>query len=113
METLIGACGLVCSKCNAFIATRTGDEALAEATAREWSQMHGVEVRKEHVWCTGCMTASEPKSFHCGNSCAVRQCVVEKKVDNCAACDSYPCTKVAFIAEAVPSTVKIIHALRG
>lgn len=113
METLIGACGIVCSKCNAFIATRTKDDALAEATAREWSQQHGVTVLKEHVWCTGCLTDAAPKCHHCGNMCEVRKCVMSKNIDTCADCMSYPCEKVKFIADALPATVKVIEALRG
>lgn len=113
METLIGACGLVCSKCKAFIATRTKNETLAEETAQEWSQFYGATVLKEHVWCTGCLTEASPKCYYCGNLCEIRKCVGEKGIDNCAACMVYPCEKVKTVAEGVPATRKIIEALRG
>lgn len=112
METLISACGLVCSKCKAFIATRTGDEALAEATAREWSQLNGVTIQKDQIWCTGCLTDAAPKYHFCGNLCAIRKCVLTKNIDTCAECSSYPCDLVKPVADALPATVKMIEALR-
>ena len=50
METLVAACGLVCSKCEAFIGTRAGDAELIRQTAEEGSRKYGVPVPPEAVW---------------------------------------------------------------
>ena len=75
METLVAACGLVCSKCEAFIGTRAGDAELIRQTAEEWSRKYGVPVPPEAVWCSGCMPeggpkcATVPRVARCGVAC--------------------------------------------
>lgn len=112
METLIAPCGLVCSKCDAFIGTRNDDAALIRRTAEAWSREYGVEVPPEAVWCTGCMTDDGPKCAHCEQGCEVRRCVVDKQYDTCAECADYPCAKTAFIVEGVPATRRVLDALK-
>ena len=113
METLVAACGLVCSKCNAFIGTRSGDAGLIRQTAEEWSREYGVHVPPETVWCSGCMTEGGPKCAHCSQGCEVRRCVLDRHYDTCADCAEYPCPKTAFIVSGVPATRTLLDALKS
>ena len=113
METLIAACGLVCSSCNAFIGTRKNDAELIRKTAEEWTKEYGVEVPAEAVWCNGCMTDGGPKCMHCAQHCEIKPCVEARHYNTCAECAEYPCKKVSFIISGVPATKTLLEALKA
>ena len=115
METIIGACGLNCTQCDAYKATRNYDIAAIERTAREWSKQHGAEIPPQGVWCTGCMTAGERKCVWCGSGCEIRACARAKNVSTCADCGEYACDKLQqfFASFPVESPARItLDALR-
>jgi len=115
METTIGACGLICSECEAFSATRTYDAAAIAAVAKKWSEWNGVEIKPDGVWCTGCQSAGERKGHWCGQMCPVRACAREKGHSTCAGCDDYPCPKLEkafFFAPADSPARTVLDALR-
>ncbi len=43
----IGACGLVCSECDAYKATQANDPATIAKTAQEWSKTFNSKVEPE------------------------------------------------------------------
>jgi hypothetical protein len=89
-ERLISACGLVCSECDAFLATQAGDAAAIERVAAKWSEQFGATIPAAGVWCDGCMTGGERRCGHV-DECKIRACVVGRDLANCAACDDYVC----------------------
>ncbi len=112
MDKLIAACGLVCSECPALVATRAADGAAIARIAEEWSAAFHAEVKPEHVWCDGCMTASPRKCHHAGE-CEIRACVVGRDLAHCAECAEYPCpTIAAFTAQVEPARLSL-EALRA
>jgi hypothetical protein len=111
METTIGACGLVCSKCSARAATLAGDRKAIEAVAEQWRKIHSPSITASDVWCTGCMSAGGPKCGHAG-ACSTRKCVISKGYSTCADCGDYPCGDMAKFIEAVPHVKDVIDALR-
>ena len=114
MELLIGACGLLCNFCPAYVGTKNNDVALIEKTAKEWSAMYGVEIRPDDVWCTGCMTDGERKCVHCASGCEIRKCVVKKGYPTCALCEDRPkCDIIFHVSQHVPPTVQLLDALAG
>ena len=44
MNKMIAFCGLDCTKCDAYIATQTNDDALRAQTAKLWSKLNNVEI---------------------------------------------------------------------
>lgn len=95
-EQITAFCGLVCTECGAYIATRENDTEKLKALALEW---YGVENDPTYCICEGCITEGR-KSKWCGE-CAVRACAQERDVINCAHCDDYGCeTLTAFFAHA-------------
>jgi hypothetical protein len=113
MTTFIAACGIDCEGCEARIATQKLDSVLAQAVAERWGRQFGLDkaLPIEAVWCDGCLTEGARKGGYCGQ-CPIRACAVERKVENCAACDDYGCaTLEAFLVRAAPLRERL-EALR-
>lgn len=95
MEALISACGLMCSRCDAFRATRENDSEKLEAVAADWrARYNSPDIAADNIRCDGCMTDGGPKCGHCG-VCAVRKCASEKKLTSCAQCAEFPCRELS------------------
>ena len=102
MDKIIAYCGLNCSECSAYIATKNNDQALREKTAVEWSKVHNFNFTPDMINCTSCKSDGV-KLGHC-SACEMRKCAVGKKVVNCGACVDFNSCKMIndFIAQ-VPS----------
>ena len=61
MQKMIAYCGLDCTECDAYIATKNEDEELKRTTAKRWSKEYDAEIKPEDVNCVGCM---EDKGAH-------------------------------------------------
>ncbi|MCL2144100.1 MAG: DUF3795 domain-containing protein [Endomicrobia bacterium] len=88
-------CGLDCLECDAFKATANNDDALREATAKNWSDMYNADIKPEQINCTGCKSDGI-KVFHCSN-CKIRACNIAKDIGNCSSCQDYPCDDEAYV----------------
>ena len=117
METVIAACGLICSRCDAFRATKENDPAKFELVAADWRKRYNCqEITADNIHCTGCMVEGGPKCGHCETSCEVRQCARAKKVSHCGECHAFPCGKISalhgFMKEQGEAQKKLLMALR-
>jgi len=101
MAEIIAFCGLNCGGCKAFEATQKNDNVLRNQVAEEWSKMFGREIEPEEINCVGCLTTSGPHIDYC-SICEIRQCGIEKAVENCARCVDYKCEKLAKFHENAP-----------
>lgn len=52
-DKMISCCGMVCTDCPSYIATKTDDRPLKVKTAKQWSGPE-YEVPPEDVDCDGC-----------------------------------------------------------
>jgi hypothetical protein len=111
MSDLIGACGLNCGGCPAYLATQAGDAARVAAVAEQWSKEYGGDIKPEGVWCDGCMTAGPRKCAHCGE-CEIRACVAGRGFENCAPCPDFGCARVADLFRDVPTAREALEKLR-
>ena len=91
-------CGLDCTSCAAFVATRNNDDKLREKTAKEWTERYGKTsrnrppVKPEDINCLGCL--SEGLVYlHC-LKCKIRKCGLQKGIKNCKECEEYRCAKL-------------------
>lgn len=107
---MIASCGLDCSKCDAYLATQENDEIKREAVAKKWSQMYRAEIRAEQINCDGCKS-NGAKFFHC-NDCDIRECCLEKGVENCAACKDYICETLSGFIKLAPGAGSALAQLR-
>ncbi len=108
---MISCCGLDCSLCEAFIATRENDDEKRKQVAKLWSERYKADISPEHIHCTGCRSGGR-QFFYCSDRCEVRKCCMKKELDNCAACSDYPCEILKdFLTVAVESK-EALEAIR-
>ncbi|UCH57931.1 MAG: DUF3795 domain-containing protein [Candidatus Bathyarchaeota archaeon] len=92
-ERMIVFCGLDCTECPAFNATRENDTARLGELAKEWSSPE-MSFEPQDLICDGCYG---PRLFSWCNQCDIRSCAIEKSLKTCAECDMYPCEKLTKI----------------
>ncbi|MEN6521770.1 MAG: DUF3795 domain-containing protein [Armatimonadota bacterium] len=111
MQDVIAACGLICSNCEAYIATKANDAESITRVAKEWSAQFDADIKPESVWCDGCMTDGERKCSHI-NECRIRTCAIERGLANCAGCSDFGCNKIKEFLSAAPEAKSTMDALR-
>ncbi len=104
MDQNIVYCGLDCTKCPIYLATKNNDEELRKKTAQEW----GMEV--ETLYCDMCN--SDGKLFSWCAECPIRACAREKGFKTCAECPNYPCEKLTEPHAKYPEQKQNLDALR-
>ncbi len=102
MKTMIACCGLDCAACPVFIATSENSDTKREKVARDWSKLFNYAFKKEDMNCAGCGSKGGRLFGHCSN-CAIRKCVSEKKIENCAHCGDYACEKLSAFLKFLPN----------
>ena len=113
MDRMIAYCGLVCSDCPAYRATKADDAEALERVAAQWREEHSApDITAQWVVCDGCVSSSERKCGHCAE-CEVRACGVEHEVANCAHCADYSCEKLESFFTQVPGAKKVLTEVRA
>lgn len=110
MERMIAFCGLICTDCPAYTATQRNDDEERKRIAELWSTDEW-PLKPEDIDCDGCVAVAERLAKFC-RVCEVRQCGLEKKVDNCAYCDQYVCEKLAKPLERSPEAKATLEEIR-
>lgn len=111
MERIIAYCGLICSECPAFIATKKDDDELRAKTAEQWSREFGEEIKPESINCDGCLSVNGRHINYC-NVCDVRKCGSDRRVINCAYCDEYGCEKITKFFNSAPNAKANLEEIR-
>lgn len=112
MSTLIAACGLDCSQCEAYKVTQANDVAGMEALAARWrEEYNSPEMTVQSMICDGCMVG-ERHGGYCGE-CPVRKCAVAHSVVNCAYCADYACEALQGFWQMAPQAKANLEALRA
>lgn len=86
-EKTIAACGFDCATCPAFIATKNNDDELRKQIADKWNiqfAKHDANFAPEEINCVGCRIEGVHINY-CA-ICAVKQCVLTKRVEHCLVC---------------------------
>jgi len=109
---MISVCGLVCTQCPAFEATRDNDHAKRKETAEKWSKAFKSEIKPEQVNCTGCVSTAGPVFSYC-QVCEIRKCGQGRKLKNCAECPEYACAKLTGFFAMAPEAQKNLEAIRA
>jgi hypothetical protein len=99
VSEMIAYCGLNCITCPIYLATR---EKNPEKQRRDREQIViaikkylGEEKRVEDITdCDGCKAQGERLYSGC-QTCQIRKCARQKRLENCAYCSEYPCDKLS------------------
>jgi hypothetical protein len=110
-KKILAYCGIDCSACPAYIATRNDDDVLRAETARKWSELYGTERKIDDINCDGCPGDSGRLFVYCG-ACEVRACAREKKVATCASCPEYSCARLDAFCAVMPTARTLLEKLR-
>jgi len=111
MERLIAYCGLVCSECQAYIATQKDDDAERAKVAETWSKEYGSDIKPENINCDGCRSEGNRHLAYC-NICEIRLCGVDREVINCAYCMDYPCEKLENFFKMAPQAKTTLESIK-
>jgi hypothetical protein len=95
MPAIVAPCGLSCSTCPAYLATRQNDDAARARLAAQYTTP-AYPLTPADVNCDGCPAPDERVMSFC-RGCDIRRCGQERAVTSCALCDDYPCAKLAKI----------------
>lgn len=109
MNQMMAYCGIMCDECKAYKATMENDNELRKITAKQWSKINKTGYQPEQINCKGCR--SQDRFIYC-ESCEIRSCCIEKQLDHCGDCSSFPCNKVKTIADNVPGVKERLKAFK-
>ncbi|WP_457573681.1 DUF3795 domain-containing protein [Desulfolithobacter sp.] len=107
---MIAYCGLDCSRCETYRATRDDDEKRRAEIAAKWSVRYRCELTADDINCTGCKGEGIKFSF-CGQ-CPVRACCRDRELDHCARCPDYICEKLQRFIDQAPTVGRALEKLR-
>ena len=94
MSKIIAYCGLVCTDCEAYVATQANDlETLERLAARARNEFGIPDATTESAMCDGCLADSGRQIGYCA-VCEIRTCGVARSIANCAHCTDYACEKL-------------------
>ena len=92
-ERMVAYCGIVCTDCEAYIATQAEDMEALERMAKAASEQLNMEMTVADAMCDGCKATTGRQIGYC-HQCAVRTCAVQKHVETCAHCTDFACETV-------------------
>ncbi len=111
MDKIIAYCGLVCSDCEAYIATQADDMAALERVAAKWRvEFNAPNMTVESIICDGCLEGGR-KCGHCAE-CQIRACGIAHGVANCAHCPDYACEQLVGFFNMVPPARAVLDGIR-
>lgn len=111
MSKMIAYCGLVCSSCPTFLATKNNDDAARAKTAAYYNEKFKMNIKPEEINCEGCLSEGGILIGYC-QSCDIRACCRDKGLAHCAYCKEQPCGKLkkfhSFSPDARASFEKLV-----
>lgn len=113
MHRIIGYCGLVCTDCPAYIATKAEERSALEEVAARWrEEFNSPNITVQSVICDGCLGDG---GRHCSHwhECEIRACGQARGVMNCAYCPDYVCERLDRFFDLVPNARAMLEKLRN
>jgi hypothetical protein len=89
MNTMMSACGVLCSDCAAYLAKAKGLE-YQQQVAGAWRRIYGLNEAASNISCGGCVGPDED-IFHTSVRCAARRCCRGKGLNSCSECPEERC----------------------
>jgi hypothetical protein len=91
--TELGFCGDNCASCPRYIATIKNDTEELKEVALMWKRVgwRNSILSNEEIQCHGC------KSVTWCRYNEIRECAINRKINNCGECNIYPCQKLTDV----------------
>lgn len=112
MDRIVAYCGIICSDCPTFKATKMDDDAERRRVAKLWTKQYGKEFKMEDINCDGCLTRGQRVFSYC-NICEIRKCARERNVENCAYCEDYACKKLSKLFDEFKPAKEVLDEIRA
>jgi hypothetical protein len=71
-QEIAAYCGLVCTECPTYKATRENDDKARAKIAKEWSQQFQYTCRAEDINCHGCLAVGKVQVAYC-SACDIKK----------------------------------------
>lgn len=112
MEHMVAYCGLVCTECEAYLATQADDMEALERLAKKAREEYGVtDATVESTRCDGCLPQIGRKNSYCA-VCEIRACGTARNVVNCGECMEYSaCEKIKDFMAMVPQAKIVLDEI--
>jgi hypothetical protein len=111
MEKMIARCGLVCTECEAYLATQRNDKAELDALVKKWGEMFQKDITLKDVLCDGCLSNTGRLCAYC-YECGVRKCAETRNLVNCAVCPDYGCEILTGFWQFASKSKENLEAMR-
>lgn len=109
---MIAYCGMGCSKCEGYLATKEDNDVKRKEISDKWSIQYNADIKSEQINCTGCKS-KEVKFFFTENMCPIRKCNIQRGTQHCAECSEYKCEELLKFIEMAPPVGEALEALRN
>ena len=90
-STALSRCGFRCDLCLAYAPNITAHPENRQVLSDGWFKYFGFRIDPAKIHCEGCLSLSVTLD----DTCPVRPCVIDRQLENCAACQQYACEKLA------------------
>lgn len=112
MDRMIAYCGIVCSECDSYRATKANDLEALERLAKRAREEQGIaDATADAVRCEGCLPETGRKISYCA-TCEIRACGAARKLANCGRCGEYAaCGKIKAFFEMAPEAKKVLDEI--
>ena len=95
-DKLLAPCGIYCGICPIYIAGKENHTGMKEILASN------LNTSANEIRCDGCFSA-EP-FVNCAD-CTVRNCIIERDIEGCFACNDFPCRTIEDMEDATGKKV--------
>jgi len=86
-KELLSPCGLYCGVCRVYVAHRDNDVEFKKELLPIYKAYGAKTI--EDIACTGCL--SDGIIFPFCQSCLIKVCIKNKKIEGCRQCEEFPC----------------------
>lgn len=114
---MLAYCGLQCDSCPIFLATLEKDKSkqleLRKSIAADCREHYNMQLRPEDITdCDGC-TSDSGRIFQECSKCKIRKCVQTKRLESCAYCKDFACSKLNELFDMDPTAKIRLQEIRN
>jgi Protein of unknown function (DUF3795) len=111
-DKIVAFCGIICSECEAYKATQSGDQSELEHVAAAWREQFSPDITAAGIICEGCLATEGPQCTYC-SECPIRACAIDRGLQSCAHCDDYDCDTIAQFLSHTPGVGEALDKMRA